>query len=146
MEPACTLACAGGMMPLMASAALEASTTTAVLVARSEERRVGKECRARVVLSAFQAEDGIRDHCVTGVQTCALPILGGVHRADRIEPNPVASITGTVRNAHDGNGTRLYIGMRRRNDAIDGQCRARGFNNHGGAGREIGRASCRERV
>src|SRR5260221_12246905 len=26
----------------------------------------------------FQAEDGIRDHCVTGVQTCALPILGGV--------------------------------------------------------------------
>src|SRR5260221_12254955 len=21
----------------------------------------------------FQAEDGIRDHCVTGVQTCALP-------------------------------------------------------------------------
>src|SRR5215204_4030180 len=27
----------------------------------------------------FQAEDGIRDHCVTGVQTCALPIsLRGV--------------------------------------------------------------------
>src|SRR5438034_10431969 len=25
----------------------------------------------------FQAEDGIRDHCVTGVQTCALPILLG---------------------------------------------------------------------
>src|SRR5947207_7859305 len=25
----------------------------------------------------FQAEDGIRDHCVTGVQTCALPIYGG---------------------------------------------------------------------
>src|SRR5436190_4880890 len=24
----------------------------------------------------FQAEDGIRDHCVTGVQTCALPICG----------------------------------------------------------------------
>src|SRR5260221_9846650 len=23
----------------------------------------------------FQAEDGIRDHCVTGVQTCALSIL-----------------------------------------------------------------------
>src|SRR5438132_6415775 len=37
----------------------------------------------------FQAEDGIRDHCVTGVQTCALPIylfmacghvLDNVHR------------------------------------------------------------------
>src|SRR5436190_18682845 len=25
----------------------------------------------------FQAEDGIRDHCVTGVQTCALPIWCG---------------------------------------------------------------------
>src|SRR5438034_9288650 len=25
----------------------------------------------------FQAEDGIRDHCVTGVQTCALPISWG---------------------------------------------------------------------
>src|SRR6266542_4820897 len=25
----------------------------------------------------FQAEDGIRDATVTGVQTCALPILGG---------------------------------------------------------------------
>src|SRR5215211_3397876 len=24
----------------------------------------------------FKAEDGIRDHCVTGVQTCALPISG----------------------------------------------------------------------
>src|SRR4029453_17519503 len=23
----------------------------------------------------FQEEDGIRDHCVSGVQTCALPIL-----------------------------------------------------------------------
>src|SRR5499427_10792582 len=26
----------------------------------------------------FQAEDGIRDHCVTGVQTCALPIFAMV--------------------------------------------------------------------
>src|SRR5215211_8374318 len=28
------------------------------------------------VVFFFQAEDGIRDHCVTGVQTCALPIFG----------------------------------------------------------------------
>src|SRR5690606_40078215 len=27
----------------------------------------------------FQAEDGIRDFHVTGVQTCALPISGGAH-------------------------------------------------------------------
>src|SRR5256884_1129676 len=26
----------------------------------------------------FQAEDGIRDVAVTGVQTCALPIFGGI--------------------------------------------------------------------
>src|SRR5438034_6114640 len=29
----------------------------------------------------FQAEDGIRDHCVTGVQTCALPISEERRRA-----------------------------------------------------------------
>src|SRR6266508_5435066 len=34
------------------------------------------------ILFFFQAEDGIRDGHVTGVQTCALPILG-------IEPKPV---------------------------------------------------------
>src|SRR5438874_957513 len=39
---------------------------------RSEERRVGKECRC--LWGGEQAEDGIRDLYVTGVQTCALPI------------------------------------------------------------------------
>src|SRR5438034_766285 len=82
--------------------------TNPTISLRSEERRVGKECRSRrsrytlktrvqdhgcrdaperdwsiaysniVILLCFffQAEDGIRDHCVTGVQTCALPISG----------------------------------------------------------------------
>src|SRR5436190_19804413 len=39
--------------------------------------------RPLIPLFFFQAEDGIRDHCVTGVQTCALPIScghGGVGR------------------------------------------------------------------
>src|SRR5204863_815396 len=31
----------------------------------------------------FQAEDGIRDLYVTGVQTCALPISAADHRHDR---------------------------------------------------------------
>src|SRR5579875_3057423 len=31
----------------------------------------------------FQAEDGIRDHCVTGVQTCALPICARRRRLAR---------------------------------------------------------------
>src|SRR5438034_11181006 len=52
----------------------------------------------------FQAEDGIRDHCVTGVQTCALPISarsfgraretarprhGRLHRGERSEERRV---------------------------------------------------------
>src|SRR5438034_3905117 len=32
----------------------------------------------------FQAEDGIRDHCVTGVQTCALPIWCPEAMADEL--------------------------------------------------------------
>src|SRR5699024_11581006 len=32
----------------------------------------------------FQAEDGIRDRNVTGVQTCALPILETVHQPFRV--------------------------------------------------------------
>src|SRR5438876_12130526 len=34
----------------------------------------------------FQAEDGIRDGRVTGVQTCALPILRGTAVDFRVEP------------------------------------------------------------
>src|SRR5690606_41579637 len=47
----------------------------------------------RVLLFFFQAEDGIRDFHVTGVQTCALPISPVIQHADtlyadiRIEPN-----------------------------------------------------------
>src|SRR5438034_4471727 len=37
----------------------------------------------------FQAEDGIRDHCVTGVQTCALPI-------SLRQPAPPAQGGGTI--------------------------------------------------
>ena len=31
-------------------------------------------CHEKIVVFFFQAEDGIRDYKVTGVQTCALPI------------------------------------------------------------------------
>src|SRR5215204_3021261 len=40
-----------------------------------------------VIFFFFQAEDGIRDHCVTGVQTCALPISGGALRTPRTRPD-----------------------------------------------------------
>ena len=42
------------------------------------EGRVGSGDRLmewNIVVFFFQAEDGIRDYKVTGVQTCALPIL-----------------------------------------------------------------------
>src|SRR5438034_2179390 len=42
----------------------------------------------------FQAEDGIRDHCVNGVQTCALPIY--TLRAAATDPRKDA-VLGTVR-------------------------------------------------
>src|SRR5260221_174853 len=34
----------------------------------------GLDFKLSIFFFFFQAEDGIRDHCVTGVQTCALPI------------------------------------------------------------------------
>src|SRR5476649_2713824 len=37
-----------------------------------------------VVVFFFQAEDGIRDHCVTGVQTCALPIYPSQPLLERV--------------------------------------------------------------
>ena len=35
---------------------------------------MGSWCEVMIVCFFFQAEDGIRDRLVTGVQTCALPI------------------------------------------------------------------------
>src|SRR5215204_7091036 len=42
----------------------------------------------------FQAEDGIRDHCVTGVQTCALPISITLREHLRWHAAHVAAIRG----------------------------------------------------
>src|SRR5437588_6207873 len=49
----------------------------------------------------FQAEDGIRGHCVTGVQTCALPICGRqdgdrIRGAGRAEVRPFERIDGDI--------------------------------------------------
>src|SRR5688572_31065428 len=88
----------------------------------------------------FQAEDGIRDLTVTGVQTCALPIcvrLAGA-RAALAEP-PCECHDELLRarrlDIHDHQlaGTEPERGMR------DRRSRAPGAD-------EIGRASCRERV
>src|ERR671926_1031407 len=45
----------------------------------------------------FQAEDGIRDHCVTGVQTCALPICREHRPPPNVQPprrGPCAGVGG----------------------------------------------------
>src|ERR671927_998506 len=42
----------------------------------------------------FQAEDGIRDHCVTGVQTCALPIWFVAEAIDQFARYPVMDDSG----------------------------------------------------
>src|SRR5690606_40315699 len=44
-----------------------------------------------LVLFFFQAEDGIRDFHVTGVQTCALPICAGAQRLRSTTRQPRAS-------------------------------------------------------
>src|SRR2546430_12994381 len=88
----------------------------------------------------FQAEDGIRDLTVTGVQTCALPICRRAlrpsvhddrHRAARAFQQPIAFWTAPA----------AVRGARLRVVADDGAHRARP-----GRVAEIGRASCRERV
>src|SRR5256885_12033958 len=83
----------------------------------------------------FQAEDGIRDYKVTGVQTCALPIylahqgrLGGVRKT--LVGMPSGQCRQPLAKGVDGQGRRVVGEV-----AGDGVSR-----------REIGRASCRERV
>src|SRR5689334_24960799 len=68
-----------------------------------------------------QAEDGIRDGTVTGVQTCALPISVAIERPRR--------------------AVRLVVARRHRpndRERAEGERRERRFRG------EIGRASCRE--
>src|SRR5690606_39556849 len=54
----------------------------------------------------FQAEDGIRDFHVTGVQTCALPICPGEGRGRLVEslkvPGPRLAVNGSPAAAVEG--------------------------------------------
>src|SRR5438093_3631589 len=93
-----------------------------------------------IVLFFFQAEDGIRDWSVTGVQTCALPISGraagvGLHFLDELRLEPADHLRDPVlpplRRRHTRLAARRLVGGR--GDSRRG---------HG----QIGRASCRERV
>src|SRR3712207_9466030 len=81
----------------------------------------------------FQAEDGIRDIGVTGVQTCALPICGQVCAPDY-----------KSRNVRSVRYAAAASAMRRLNPQLRLGPTSRGCNLVSRA--KIGRASCRERV
>src|SRR5438034_11093389 len=53
-------------------------------------------CVRQFISFFFQAEDGIRDHCVTGVQTCALPICW---TAPRPSSSPTPSFSPATRSS-----------------------------------------------
>src|SRR5687768_17821665 len=81
----------------------------------------------------FQAEDGIRDVAVTGVQTCALPILA---RAETVVDDAAIDAIGDL---HGEAGLHLR-------DVDDRAARSRTQMIEADDLRQIGRASCRERV
>src|SRR5476649_1356657 len=60
----------------------------------------------------FQAEDGIRDHCVTGVQTCALPIWS-VRQAARNQKKMPAPSNPEPRSEERRVGKSVDLGGRR---------------------------------
>src|SRR5256885_12672598 len=82
----------------------------------------------------FQAEDGIRDYKVTGVQTCALPILSRAAAA--------ASFSSARHGAPAAHPSSLS--REAKSPGIDFSTNARWRSSFFCA--EIGRASCRERV
>src|SRR5207253_8190939 len=88
----------------------------------------------------FQAEDGIRDGHVTGVQTCALPIS---RFADSLLN---ACFVSDAERLIDASRARLWI-HGHTHDSFD-YCLngTRVVCNPRGYARKIGRASCRERV
>src|SRR5687767_15411421 len=73
----------------------------------------------------FQAEDGIRDKLVTGVQTCALPIYVG-QRIDRAEA--LADPARLEGRRCRGGGRRC--GLRSEERRVGKECRSRGSPYH----------------
>src|SRR5690554_4485102 len=119
---------------------------------RSEERRVGKERIERWELGwcavmnwgedqcFFQAEDGIRDADVTGVQTCALPIWA---KDMEWQHALIAAFGSTCR---VGSRPEDDANIRALLDAATPVCTVVGKTWTLHVKDEIGRASCRERA
>src|SRR5205823_9249811 len=84
----------------------------------------------------FQAEDGIRDKLVTGVQTCALPISRGLAF---LQPDRGDADTACGEDGQHGDCAGAQL-------AVLEHAECRGWRVLGERGEhEIGRASCRER-
>src|SRR5438034_2146507 len=85
----------------------------------------------------FQAEDGIRDHCVTGVQTCALPISldhAGDARLDRLEQLALALLRLVLELAVALLEALLQL-LRSEERRVGKECRARWARVHGNENR-----------
>src|SRR5687768_17862546 len=82
----------------------------------------------------FQAEDGIRDVAVTGVQTCALPISAGITPTPQKKDYFFDGTSGLYQNA-DNSQVWIFPTMRRGGRMLYAMDVTK-----------IGRASCRERV
>src|SRR3712207_7635636 len=94
----------------------------------------------------FQAEDGIRDIGVTGVQTCALPIYRGgaapgaahalgpallAHGGEALALVQQTRKVDQVGSGHDGGGSsRERVGYRSEERRVGKECRSRGSPYH----------------
>src|SRR5260370_37119380 len=92
----------------------------------------------------FQAEDGIRDSSVTGVQTCALPISRRVCRGaalrgylDGRQPGDLESHFHEHADAHEHGAFRLWARRRRHRRFLDPKDGAEGKGGGSGGGRSI---------
>src|SRR5688500_2565879 len=88
----------------------------------------------RNVFVFFQAEDGIRDYKVTGVQTCALPISSLARLACSVDSTFCRSNSVSM----------IFVSPETR--SMSTSCGAKTKPSRSGCAEKIGRASCRERV
>src|SRR5688572_32709391 len=107
---------------------------------RAPAAQTKAQCSARLSVRYFffQAEDGIRDLTVTGVQTCALPIFEGYRTEAKMNPplRSRADVDAVLEGLRDG--TLDVLATDHAPPHYDEKEQA--FDD------EIGRASCRERV
>src|SRR5699024_11332494 len=93
----------------------------------------------------FQAEDGIRDRNVTGVQTCALPISDVIYLNSPLINEIPEVMKGLEKELVSMSSQKISIKLSSdvKHSILLG---AASYITHRILGMEIGRASCRERV